>query len=157
MKPNLQFHLEQPIREGRSVFEHLKGRWHQVRTIEPGGHYVGEAEFSPIAPGFLRYTEEGTLTPQGASPVRSRRSYIYAIDGDTVSVYFDENPPRLFHRIELDPNHTSHFVSTESRHLCGADDYRSTYEFKPDGTFVVRHRVIGPRKNYVMTTTYTSL
>ena len=29
--------------------------------------------------------------------------------------------------------------------------------FRPDGTFVVRHVVSGPRKDYTMNTTYTRL
>ena len=140
---------------GQTMFERLSGRWRQSRTIVPGGQYMGVAHFVPAENGCLRYTEEGVLTPDGVGPVQSRRTYLYKIDDGRIDVLFDESPPRLFHSIEDFQDSGSDVVSHESMHVCGQDTYRSTYEFRSDKSFVIRHRVTGPRKNYVMTTVYT--
>lgn len=145
-------------RNGRSMFDHLNGRWRLSRLIEPGGRYTGEADFTPCGPNCLHYSEEGVLTPDGGAPVPSRRSYFYKFDDDRISVLFDENPPRLFHHIDLKTeDECERIASEESLHICGPDTYRSTYEFRFDGSFIIRHRVSGPRKSYVMTTHYTAI
>jgi hypothetical protein len=48
-------------------------------------------------------------------------------------------------------------LSGRAGHFCKRDDYQSAYMFLPDGTFVVRHVVSGPSKDYTMNTTYTRL
>ena len=57
----------------------------------------------------------------------------------------------LFHRVLLVQD--GDVLRGEAEHLCGADLYASTYEIG-DGGFAVRHRVKGPRKEYVMRTVY---
>lgn len=147
-----------PSDMGQLIFERLNGRWRQSRTIVPGGTYTGEAVFAPITPTSLRYTEEGMLVLDGGVPVISRRSYIYQIETGRIRVMFDEDPPRLFHDLDFHSSEgCSKIVSEEAVHICGSDTYRSTYEIISDKEFIIRHRVFGARKNYVMTTIYTAI
>jgi len=67
-------------------------------------------------------------------------------------VYFAEEPPRLFHQIELRPDGDA--FAGSATHACSPDVYRSDYRFLADGTFVIRHAVRGPRKDYVSTTVF---
>ncbi len=39
-------------------------------------------------------------------------------------------------------------------HLCTPDTYDSSYRFLGDGSFVIRHTVHGPRKDYLSATTF---
>ena len=60
---------------------------------------------------------------------------------------------RLFHRITLGKGPDGAFTG-EAEHPCGRDLYVTTYRFEPAGGFMVRHRVTGPHKDYVMETVY---
>jgi hypothetical protein len=134
------------------LFGRLAGVWSIARTISPDGRLTGTATFAPLANGWLRYHETGTLElPTGS--FAAERGYLFAPAENGFAVYFDAEPLRLFHRIALaiEPCGTA---TGDAEHPCGRDLYATTYRFLPKGGFKVRHRVTGPHKDYVMDTDY---
>ena len=140
------------------LFRRLAGRWRQTRTITPGGTYAGEATFVPIDNDRLQYAEAGCITLGDGQRLAAHRSYVFALQGARICVYFDEQPPRVFHWLDFSRT-TARGVLAEAKahHRCDADDYVSTYTIKSSDAFTVAHRVNGPRKGYVMTTDYVRI
>jgi len=135
------------------VFGRLAGCWEIARRIDPEGTLEGTAVFAPDRTGGLIYREEGTLHLPGGFTAAAERRYLYRPRPEGLAVYFAETPPRLFHAVALTAERRG-WLRGRARHLCADDLYVSGYAFLPDGRFVVRHRVRGPRKAYRMTTWY---
>ncbi|CAN5425456.1 hypothetical protein BH11PSE4_BH11PSE4_10060 [soil metagenome] len=113
---------------------------------------AGQASYSVDHDGSLVYREQGEVRLAGGASFASERAYLYRQRPTGFAVFFMENPPRLFHAVVL--TRISDALAGDARHLCAADLYLSRYEFRADGTFSTRHDVSGPRKNYVLETTY---
>ena len=135
------------------VFDRLAGRWEIARRIEPQGVLQGQAVFAPDGAGGLDYRERGELRLAGGFTAAAERRYLYRARPAGFAVFFAERPPRPFHEVELAADRQGR-LRGRARHLCEADLYLSSYLFLPDGRFVIRHRVRGPRKAYRMTTCY---
>lgn len=114
----------------------------------------GVATFSALDRESLAYREEGSLRLSNGTELRAEREHIFAGSSEGFEVLFKEDPPRLFHEISLFTRGGGGYVGGAG-HLCKLDTYCSTYTFLPDGKFVIRHVVSGPRKDYTMTTTYS--
>jgi hypothetical protein len=113
---------------------------------------TGAAIFTRQADHRLEYHEQGRFRLPAGQIIDAERHYIFEEHDGGFTVLFAERPPRLFHRIALERSGAN--VVGTGMHLCGDDRYDSRYEFHPDGSFLIRHAVCGPRKNYVMHTTY---
>lgn len=113
----------------------------------------GMAVFMPLDHKRLAYREQGNLLLLNGTELQAEREYIFSKSEKGFEVFFKENPPRLFHEISLSPT-VGGVLSGGADHLCNLDNYQSTYTFLPDGRFVIRHIVLGPRKDYTMITTY---
>ena len=136
-----------------AVFGRLAGAWAIARRIAPEGALEGRAVFAPDGAGGLAYREEGRLRLAGGFTAAAERSYLFQSRPAGFAVYFDETPPRLFHEVALTAVRDGR-LRGRARHLCADDLYLTRYAFLPDGRFVVRHRVRGPRKAYSLTTWY---
>lgn len=132
-----------------SCIQGLTGTWHFTRAIDNGARMDGTAVFTPRAEGWLHYREDGTMRLPDGQTFQSYRSYLYAPIEGGFAVYFDEDPPRLFHEIHLGPD-----LIGGAPHQCAADLYDSRYQFHPDGSFTLVHAVTGPKKGYRMETLY---
>lgn len=132
-----------------SCIQGLTGTWRFTRTIDNGARMEGIALFTPREEGWLHYREDGTMRLPGGQSFEAYRSYLYAPMAGGFAVYFDEDPPRLFHEILLGDGLTGH-----APHQCAADLYESAYRFSKDGSFTVVHAVSGPKKGYRMETIY---
>lgn len=140
--------------DASEVTKKLIGSWSFNRVIEGQATMQGVAILTPLGEGRLAYREQGNLKLLNGTELQAERDYIFSDSDSGFEVFFNENPPRLFHEISLSAPSGGE-LSGSARHLCNLDDYQSTYTFLADGRFVVRHVVSGPRKNYTMTTTYT--
>ncbi|OAF12450.1 hypothetical protein AYJ54_06380 [Bradyrhizobium centrolobii] len=140
--------------DASEVAEKLAGSWSFNRVIEGQGTMQGVAIVTPSDKGGLAYREQGNLKLLNGTELQAEREYIFSKSDRGFEVFFNENPPRLFHDISLSAT-VGGDLSGSAVHLCNLDNYQSTYNFLPDGRFVVRHVVSGPRKGYTMTTTYT--
>lgn len=140
-------------RDASQVMTRLAGTWSFNRVIEGQGHMQGLATFTPLDGERLAYREQGRLRLLNGSELEAEREYLFCARDRGFDVYFKENPPRLFHTISLSAT-AGRALSGSADHLCNLDNYQSTYTFLPDGRLVIRHVVSGPRKDYMMTTTY---
>jgi Family of unknown function (DUF6314) len=138
----------------RWVLNDLQGQWRLDRSIEGHATMQGQAIFMPADQGWLHYREDGRLVLANGSQFDAAREYIFAPRAQGFSVFFQENPPRLFHDVTLVAGQGGEWLG-EADHPCGEDHYRSLYRFLPDGRFVIRHVVTGPRKGYTMVTGYS--
>jgi hypothetical protein len=126
------------------------GRWSLARRIEDlragqSGTLHGEARFEP-APGGLAYREEGVLHLGGAR-FASSRSYLWLESGfNVIEVRFADG--RFFHRFCSDE------VRPAAVHDCGDDQYRVRYDFRRWPRWRAEWRVVGPRKDYGISSEY---
>ncbi|GGE34418.1 hypothetical protein GCM10007276_09750 [Agaricicola taiwanensis] len=138
--------------QAASLVLSLAGRWQLEREISGNISMEGGAVFSPHGDGALLYHEEVRLHLADGQELDGSRRYFFRQAGNGFDVLFDERVPRLFHHVELSA------AGAELRggaiHYCGADVYESIYDFKPGGSFRVRHMVSGPRKDYLIDTRY---
>lgn len=128
------------------VFAHLSGMWSLARRIDNGTTMSGHATFAPGDDGSLAYHERGTLMLSGGQRFDAERRYIFRASPGGFAVFFAETPERLFHVIRL--VQADEGLSGNATHPCRADNYHSTYDFLPDGSFAIRHDVSGPTKSY---------
>ncbi len=135
-----------------AVFDALEGIWTLDRTIEGQATMTGTAIFERQGTGMLKFREEGRIRMNDGQSFDAHRQYRFEHASGGFSVYFDEEPPRLFHRIVIE--HDGSALTGSATHLCTPDTYDSSYRFLPDGSFVIRHTVHGPRKAYVSTTIF---
>lgn len=135
-----------------SVFDGLEGRWNLVRHIENQATMAGTAVFGRQDAGVLKYREEGRVRLTDGKTFDAHREYRFARAANGFAVFFEEEPPRLFHRIGIAPDGDA--LAGSASHLCTPDLYDSTYRFLADGRFTIRHTVRGPRKDYVSTTVF---
>lgn len=124
----------------------FEGTWQVSRRIEDAlsgqeGRFAGHARFERDGAG-LRYAEKGVLELGGAK-MEAERVYLWRASGSGIEVLFDDGRP--FHRID---------DSAEAAHWCDPDQYDVTYDFTTWPTWSSRWRVLGPRKDYVMVSTY---
>ncbi|MBR0818935.1 DUF6314 family protein [Bradyrhizobium liaoningense] len=140
--------------DASEVTKKLIGSWSLNRVIESQATMQGVAIFTPLDGGRLAYREQGYLKLANGTTVQAEREYVFSNSDGGFMVFFREDPPRLFHEISLSATSGGELIG-RAGHLCKHDDYQSTYMFMPDGTFVVRHVVSGPRKDYTMNTIYT--
>lgn len=142
--------------DASQVMARLAGAWSFNRVIEGQGSMQGLATFKPLDAESLTYREEGRLRLLNGAELEAEREYVFRESEGGFDVFFMENPPRLFHTISLAASDGG-ALSGRAGHLCNLDHYQSTYAFRPDGGFVIRHVVSGPRKDYTMITTYTRI
>ncbi|MGJ7507686.1 DUF6314 family protein [Variovorax sp. GT1P44] len=142
-----------PWGTAETVFDGLEGTWDLVRTIENQATMTGVAVFTPQPVAMLKYREECRVRLADGKAFDAHREYRFERSADGFSVYFGEEPLRLFHRIRIVPDAVALFGSAP--HLCAPDTYDSSYRFLVDGTFTIRHAVRGPRKDYVSDTVFS--
>ena len=142
--------------DASDVTKRLIGSWSLNRVIEGQATMQGIATFTPLDGRRLAYREQGSLSLANGTIVEAEREYIFGGSDGGFEVFFKEDPPRLFHEISLSASPGGE-LSGSAGHLCEPDAYQSAYRFMSDGTFVVRHVVSGPAKDYTMTTIYTRL
>jgi len=135
-----------------ALFDRLEGAWDLDRTIDTQATMTGIATFKRQDAHTLAYREEGRVQLADGNVLDAHREYLFERAPHGFTVLFVEVPPRVFHQIELTRDDDS-FIG-QATHLCTPDVYDSSYCFQADGTFIIRHTVRGPRKDYVSTTAF---
>lgn len=77
--------------------------------------------------------------------LKAERRYLWHPVGAGFDIYFDDK--RFFHRFDLD-------VSATAAHWCDPDTYDVAYDLAGWPEWRSTWRVAGPRKDYMMTSTY---
>lgn len=126
----------------RSLIDFM-GHWTLTRSIAHAdgteGRFEGTAVWTPDGEG-ARYHETGHLILPQARFAAERR---YTWDAD-LNVFFEDG--RFFHAVPR--------VGGEAAHWCDPDQYDVSYDFSTWPRWSCRWQVLGPRKNYVMTSVY---
>jgi len=135
-----------------AVFDRMEGAWDLVRAIDNHATMHGVATFTRQHTAMLRYREEGRIRLTDGKEFDAHREYRFERATDGFTVFFKEEPPRLFHRIRIVRDADA--LAGSATHLCSPDVYDSNYRFLADGSFAIRHKVRGPRKDYVSATVF---
>ncbi len=128
------------------------GLWRITRRIDDlrAGQVIcgqGMATFAAVAADRLTCDEALTLQLPGQGTVQGQRRYLWESEEGAINVLFEDG--RFFHRIALGG------LRSEDLHDCPPDLYAGDYDFSNWPLWRARWRVRGPRKDYVMVTTYS--
>lgn len=132
----------------------LEGQWSLVRHVTNLAGMSGVAVFSRRKDGLLDFAERGCLILPNGRQSEFWRRYVFAPDAAGFRVFFDESPLRLFHDVRLQCSGEG--LIGLARHICGRDDYVTAYEFLPDRSFTIRHKVRGGRESYDIRSRYVA-
>lgn len=102
--------------------------------------FMGRAIWQPDPRG-LAYHETGEMVLADGARFLGERRYLWSHD---LSVWFEDG--RFFHKVP--PN------GGAAAHWCDPDQYDGCYDFAAWPAFTVTWRVLGPRKDYRMQTSY---
>ncbi len=114
---------------------------------------TGQAEFTSVSETEYHYTEQGVLTlDHGEEIMDVKRSYDYRFEDCVIQIYYADGPDngKLFQTLEFKND-----IEAVAEHLCGEDLYKSQYVFDLPDSFIIKHEVQGPKKDYVSETKYT--
>lgn len=143
------------------LFQGLEGEWNLQRNLGKQGSMQGTACFRSLdnAPRY-HYKEEGLVTLDTGKQLPAQREYIYAYDGRTISVYFRDPVSKqkggLLHTLQFStPPSQGWPLHAKGIHRCNPDVYYADYTFRSYKEFHMRYRVLGPRKNYTITTLFS--
>ena len=121
----------------RSIEDRLSGK---------KGQLTGTAVLTPSDAG-LRYEENGALTYGDEPPLTASRVYLWSKGkAGSIDVAFGDGGE--FHSFSLGR------TMPEATHICDPDMYYVTYDFSSWPRWSNAWRVVGPRKNYRMQSTY---
>jgi hypothetical protein len=133
-------------------FEMLPGRWSFEREIPGQGSMKGTAVFELVSEGRAEYFEFGELALKNGERLRAERRYVYEVMHGGFKVHFHETG-EIFERAVFVEQKSGGWKAS-ANHRCEKDFYESEYCFPIDGTFIVRHAVRGPKKDYLIRTIY---
>lgn len=127
------------------------GTWTLSRIITHAAgeadRFDGQANFTRAGPRLIQ-DETGVLTTRAGSFNATRR-YVWAERAGRLEVSFDDMRP--FHAIPLGE------LRPETVHLCDPDRYHVAYDFSDWPRWRSVWTVEGPRKDYVMDSTFVPL
>ena len=135
-----------------SILEFLVGAWTYDREFDNGNSGIGTVDFIKNKLYGLEYSELGTLNIVDGTVLTAKRKYFFNANENNLETYFFETPKILFQGIEFKIRGEN--IIGKATHHCGDDFYDSEYVFKANGTFQIKHKVVGPKKNYVSITNY---
>ncbi|MGH8906082.1 MAG: DUF6314 family protein [Egibacteraceae bacterium] len=138
------------------LFCSLPGDWTLTRAIPDIATMTGTARFHQLEPALLHCREDGRLTLSSGQSHSAYREYHYRLADGLIQVCFAEpGVPRILHTLRLaQAGDQLHSCAATDIHHCGNDTYTGRYEFPTDDRFTVEMRVVGPRKDYSIHTTY---
>lgn len=134
--------------------DQFEGTWRLERQIEDRksgieGHLQGQATMTATEPGVLEYEEKGELVYGEQAPMAAERRYTWRAGEGEINVFFEDGRP--FHTIALDR------LMPDDNHHCDPDFYHVSYDFTDWPVWRAIWRVVGPKKNYRMVSTYTRM
>ena len=138
-----------------SILEFLVGAWTFDREFDNGNSGIGTVNFIKNKFYGLEYSELGTLKLVNGTVLTAKRKYYFSATEKNLEIYFFETPKVLFQGIEL--KITEENITGKATHHCGDDFYDSEYVFKANGTFQIKHKVVGDKKKYLSKTNYRKI
>lgn len=144
-------------KELQDFFDMLDGEWHFIREVSgrtASASAQGTARFTRQNPHEYDFRENGTLSLTSGEKMQFFRSYIYRLTQNRLDVLYGDGPQQGEHyqSYRYDPEF-NRLLAVEEHH-CSADCYRGTYRLIDRNTFILRTEVDGPKKDYVIGTTF---
>ena len=123
----------------------MAARWVLTRSIEHAdgstATFDGHATWVAQNDGRVLCTEAGEMRIGEGPGMSASQTYLWDVD---LQVFFPDG--RFFHQVPLGGG--------DVHHHCAPDQYDGHYSFHSLTAFSVLWRVTGPRKDYVMRSTY---
>ena len=132
----------------------FSGQWSVSRQLNGTLFFEGDALFVSTKNGPIKYTEKGTVTHPNGHVGLGQRTYYFLIEdsGFFFSAYFDDQCAQIFHSVKVERNN-GEYVG-QGNHKCLEDLYTSRYRFTSIHRWEWEHQVVGPKKNYLITSQY---
>jgi hypothetical protein len=143
-----------PEGSAASLLHSLPGLWRLQRYDEKKLVMEGQMQLVPKGHNRLHYREHGHHYLPDGQNVTFVRDYLYQLDKDRLTIFFEQNPSRLFLDMVLQQGPEPEQWTCSGEHPCGEDIYRSSYHFHSSAYFQIIHSVSGPRKDYCLDTQY---
>lgn len=129
----------------------FRGDWHLKRVITDrlggmDGTLSGLATFTGAGDALI-YDETGRLALASGPVMEATRRYLWSFDAEIVSVRFSDGAE--FHTF------SPIGAAIGTTHLCGADLYDVTYDFREWPVWTATWSVKGPRKDYTSVSRYS--
>ncbi len=136
---------------GAAQLAAFAGEWTVERRIADAlggrpGRFAGRARFEPDGDDGMIYDEEGVLSLGEGPGFAAARRYLWRADPKGIAVSFADG--RFFHRI------AAGVVRPQAVHDCPPDVYAGIYDFAGWPVWRVEWRVLGPRKDYGISTVF---
>ncbi len=140
--------------DSRDIFSLLEGAWELDRVIRSVGFFKGGSVFELVAPGILRYLEEGELKLDSGFQGSACKEYFYQLANDHILVSFADGAPGVRPFLRLYPQARSDQYCAQDVHYCERDRYECTYAFSSRDAFTTLIDVKGAAKDYSMRSSY---
>lgn len=137
------------------IFERLQGEWKFVREVPGKAKMSGRARITSTGEGWARYEETARVRLANGTVLTGSQSYQYRrlpSPANGFDVLFGETG-ELFERLDFRPAPDGS-LRANAEHECTPDRYVSTFTLDAEDRLMVEHAVTGPKKNYVVRTTY---
>lgn len=133
-----------------SIFLRLPGAWFFDRFKDSNKIAHGIASFTHKTKNSLYYKENGKLYTNTCSHLNFSREYIYCLTEGKVCIFFGEENKAcdLFLSLNIINDRAS------GQHICNSDTYSAVFKFQLPNRFSITYKIIGPTKNYSLTTIY---
>ena len=116
---------------------------------------AGRATITLVEEGTALYEETAQVTLANGQTLNGQQRYLYQRSPHPVNgfdILFDRTH-QLFQSLKFSSSGNGRLTARAS-HLCNADSYFSEYELVGEDRFDVQHKVRGPQKDYVVSTSY---
>ncbi len=128
------------------AFHFLLGSWQVRRRVSGMAAMAGDVTVRETAAGEAEYCERVTVKTDAGTLFSGSQGYVVRQLAEGFALYF-AGGRAVFEEVRFLP--VAGELRAKAVHLCGEDRYESEYVLGPGRGFMIRHRVRGPRKEYV--------
>lgn len=148
---NILFMRNMALNSSKELFKYFIGSWDINRIVGPLGFAQGVAKFVPKDPNNILFREDlKVIYNHTSKPESAYKEYLYMYDQENEKIMKKFVDDRLFYELEPDFNNRKAY----GEHLCDCDNYKATYTFLDEDSFILSYEVRGPQKDYVIETKY---
>ncbi|MEM9280103.1 MAG: DUF6314 family protein [Pseudomonadota bacterium] len=133
-------------------FDSLVGEWSILRTVSSGEKLQGKLLLAFLDNSSYLVSETGELRMSDGNLISASRQWIWRYENGNLLIYFDEEPPRLYH--QMVPVLRAGAWHGQGDHDCPPDAYVGEYLFSAN-KIIVKQDVMGPKKDYQIVSEYT--
>ncbi|WP_342269860.1 DUF6314 family protein [Rickettsia endosymbiont of Orchestes rusci] len=141
----------------KKIFSQLPGKYFIKRIIGKYGIGEGVAYFLKNDTDSLLYKEELEINYHTIDyKIAAVKEYQYIFEDNKITKYFiSKENNNLFYQL----NFTAHSLLLQATgiHVCNQDRYEATYTFLESDSFILNYQILGPEKDYTITTDFRKI